>query len=341
MVIPYSHASVRLTGRWKQEPDRAVTTAPGSYLEFAFSGDMAVIRFDTAINQTPHLHLWVQLDGGDRIETPVDSYLRVCAETPGVHICRVIFKGSIEQTGRWYAPLTGALQFLGIQTEQPAPLMPDSRPVLEFIGDSITEGVLIDTDYCEQTRDAFELDQLNRPYQDDCCATWAWLTAEALNCRPVFMGYGAVGITRKGCGWVPPAPDSYPFFFDGAPLEGLPQADIAVINHGANDSGKAPELYRQGYIRLLDAVRRRSPRAEIFAVSAFCGTHQDTLKDLVADYNAANRTEVHFINASGWIPPEPLHPHREGHKTVAEHLTPLMQAALKQSLHNGKEQDSD
>lgn len=155
------------------------------------------------------------------------------------------------------------------------------------------------------------------------------------------MGYGAVGITRKGCGWVPPAPDSYPFFFDGAPLEGLPQADIAVINHGANDSDKAPELYRQGYIRLLDAVRRRSPRAEIFAVSAFCGTHQDTLKDLVADYNAANRTEVHFINASGWIPPEPLHPHREGHKTVAEHLTPLMQAALKQSLHNGKEQDSD
>ena len=153
MVIPYSHASVRLTGRWKQEPDRAVTTAPGSYLEFAFSGDMAVIRFDTAINQTPHLHLWIQLDGGDRIETPVDSYLRVCAETPGVHICRVIFKGSIEQTGRWYAPLTGALQFLGIQTEQPAPLMPDPRPVLEFIGDSITEGVLIDTDYCEQTRD--------------------------------------------------------------------------------------------------------------------------------------------------------------------------------------------
>ena len=102
MVIPYSHASVRLTGRWKQEPDRAVTTAPGSYLEFAFSGDMAVIRFDTAINQTPHLHLWIQLDGGDRIETPVDSYLRVCAETPGVHICRVIFKGSIEENNILY-----------------------------------------------------------------------------------------------------------------------------------------------------------------------------------------------------------------------------------------------
>ena len=61
----------------------------------------------------------------------------------------------------------------------------------------------------------------------------------------------------------------------------------------------------------------------------------------MADYNAANRTGVHFINASGWIPPEPLHPHREGHKTVAEHLTPLMRTALKRSLHNGKEQDSD
>ena len=328
MVVPYSHESVRLTGRWKQYPDRAVTTAPGSYFEFAFSGDMAVIRFDTAINQTPHLHLWIRLDGGDMIETPIDSYLRVRAGTVGQHICRVVFKGSVEQTGRWQAPLTGAVQFLGIQTEHPVAIAPDTRPIMEFIGDSITEGVLIDTDYCEETRPAFELDQLNRPYQDDSCATWAWLTAEALNYRPMIMGYGAVGIVRKGCGWVPPAPDSYPFFFEGVPLEGLPAADAVVINHGANDRSAAPELCRQGYMRLLDEVRARSPKAEIFAVSAFCGAQKDTLEALVTDYNAANKTRVHFINASEWIPPEPLHPHRDGHRTVAAHLAPLMRGIL-------------
>ena len=90
MVIPYTHEAVRLTGRWKQYADRAVTTAPGSYLEFAFQGDMAVIRFDTSITQP--IHLWIQMDSGDLTETALDSYIRVRARTVGPHICRVIFK---------------------------------------------------------------------------------------------------------------------------------------------------------------------------------------------------------------------------------------------------------
>lgn len=328
MVVSYSHESVRLTGRWKQYNDCAVTTAPGAYLEFAFAGDMAVARFDTSINQMPHLHLWVRIDGGDMVETALDSYIRVKTQTVGPHICRIIFKGSIEQTGRWYAPLTGAVRFLGVQTERPIPISPDPRPVMEIIGDSITEGVLIDTDYCEGTHAAYEIDQLNRPYQDDVCATWGWLTAEALGYRPLVMGYGAVGATRAGCGRVPAVPDSYPYFFDGEPLEGLPAADVIVINHGANDGGHTPEEYRAGYTRLLDEVRARSPQAEVFAVSAFCGRQKDTLEALVADYNAANKCCVHFINASEWIPPEPLHPHRDGHSIVAAHLTPLMRGIL-------------
>ena len=142
------------------------------------------------------------------------------------------------------------------------------------------------------------------------------------------MGYGAVGATRAGCGRVPAAPDSYPYFFDGEPLEGLPAADVVVINHGANDGSHTPEEYRAGYTRLLDEVRARSPRAEVFAVSAFCGRQKDTLEALVADYNAANKCRVHFINASEWISPEPLHPHRDGHSVVAAHLAPLMRGIL-------------
>lgn len=328
MVISYSHPSVRLTGRWKQYPDRAVTTAPGSYFEFAFRGDMAVIRFDVRINQTPYLHLWIQLDGGAMIETPIDYYLRVKASSNGVHQCRVIFKSSLEQTGRWYAPLTGAIQLLGIQTDEPVALEPDQRPIMEFIGDSITEGVVIDTDYCEGTDNAYETDPLNRPYQDDACATYAWQTAKLLGYRPIVMGYGAVGVTKSGCGRVPSAPESYPFFFDGEPLTDLPQADIAIINHGANDSRSAPELYQERYAQLLDLVRARSPQAEIFAVSPFCGKHRDTLQALVKDYNAEHGCNVHFIDGSQWIPPEPLHPHRDGHALVAEKLAQQLHEIL-------------
>ena len=328
MVVPYSHESVRLMGRWKQYRDCAVTTATGSYVEFAFTGDMAVARFDTSINQEPHLHLWISIDGGDMVEAALDRYIRIKTRTTGPHTCRIIFKSSIEQTGRWYAPLTGAVRFLGVQTEHPTPLAPDPRPVMEIIGDSITEGVLIDTDYCEGTHAAYEIDQLNRPYQDDVCATWGWLTAEALGYRPLVMGYGSVGATRAGCGRVPAAPDSYPYFFDGEPLEGLPAADVVVINHGANDGSHTPEEYRAGYTRLLDEVRARSPQAVVFAVSAFCGRQKDTLEALVADYNAANKCRVHFINASEWISPEPLHPHRDGHSVVAAQRAPLMRGIL-------------
>ncbi|MBR5206863.1 MAG: hypothetical protein IKV65_00015, partial [Erysipelotrichaceae bacterium] len=30
--------------------------------------------------------------------------------------------------------------------------------------------------------------------------------------------------------------------------------------------------------------------------------------------------EIHLILTEGWIPAEPLHPHRDGHQIVAEHL---------------------
>lgn len=334
MVVPYSHESIRLTGRWKQCAECAMTTAPGAYLEFAFSGNMAVARFDTSINQTPYLHLWIQIDGGDMVEATLDRYIRIKTRTAGLHTCRIIFKGGLEQTGRWYAPLTGAVRFLGVQTEHPTHIPPDSRSVMEIIGDSITEGVLIDTDYCEENHAAYEMDSLNRPYQDDVCATWGWLTATALGYRPLIMGYGGVGIMHMGCGRVPPAPDSYPYFFDGNPLERLPIADIIVINHGANDRGCPADMYRTGYMHLLDEVRARSPKAEVFAVSAFCGSQKDTLEALIAEYNAGNKCHVHFINASEWIPPEPIHPHRDGHHIIAAHLTPLMRSILTDKQKN-------
>ena len=67
----------------------------------------------------------------------------------------------------------------------------------------------------------------------------------------------------------------------------------------------------------------------VFAVSAFRGTHRETLAALIPEYNGANGCRVHFINASEWIPPEPLHPHRDGHVTVAAHLAPVIREILK------------
>jgi lysophospholipase L1-like esterase len=198
------------------------------------------------------------------------------------------------------------------------------------VGDSITEGVLIDVDYYKGfvgAEPASYIDQNNRVYQDDACATYAWLTAERLNLRPIVMGYGAVGATRAGQGKVPPAAEAYPYNFDGSPIT-RPEPDYILINHGANDRGHSAEEYTEKYAGLLDVIRKMNPHAKIFALSAFCGGHHEALGKLIEEYNRANGTDVVFIDSTGWIPVEPLHPLRDGHNTVAEHLVPILKELL-------------
>ena len=174
------------------------------------------------------------------------------------------------------------------------------------------------------------VEALYRCYQDDVCATDAWLTAEALDLRPIFMGYGAVGATRKGQGRVPAAPESYLYNFDASPITHAP-ADYIVINHGANDRGATAEVYTEKYAELLDVIRRRNPNATVIALSAFCGGHHEALGRMIEEYNRKNGCNVHFIDSFGWIPAEPLHPLRDGHRTVSRHLVEELKRILAQN----------
>lgn len=214
MWIGFDSPAVRLTGRWGVlDGNRAVATAAGAYLEAAFYGELATLRFDMEGTAHPVPHVWISVDGGARAEAPLAPYLRVMAQGEGPHTVRVIYKGAVEQQARWRAPLVGRIAFLGLEARREAVLEKDTRPVIEFVGDSITEGVLID-DGCRPYPDD---DQMNRPSQDDVTAGYAWLTAEALDMRPIMMGYGAVGVTHGGCGGVPNAAAAYPFCFEGMP----------------------------------------------------------------------------------------------------------------------------
>lgn len=329
MFVSYRHESVRLTGRWDvREESAAVCTAAGSYLEFCFEGKTAVARFDVLTNFDPRLHLWIRVDGGVMTEAPIDWALRIVCPTDGIHTVRIIYKGGTEQTARWYSPLRGKVSFQGVLCDRPVAIAPDTRRTIEFIGDSITEGVLIDADVGS---DFYECDQLNRSFQDDVCATYAWQTAEALDLRPIFMGYGAVGVTRAGCGNVPAAALAYPYNFDGSPITHAP-ADIVLINHGANDRGrKDPVLYCEKYIELVRLIRAKNPDATVVALSAFCGAYHEELGAAIAEYNRQNGCRVRYIDTFGWIPPEPLHPLRDGHAEVARRLTPLLREILQES----------
>ncbi len=315
MFINAKHSSIRYTGRWDTNGENAVTTAPGGMIEIAYSGRAAVLHFDTYMNMHPYPHLWISVDDGAKVEVPVDHVLRIEASQEGEHIIRVIYKSAVEIQHRWYAPLIGKLNFKGAEVDMPAALPADNRRIIEFVGDSITEGVLIDAFYKFEKED-----QYNRPNQDDSTATYAYLTAMALGMKPVIMGYGAVGSCGSGCGAVPKAGEAYPYNFAGSEYVSN-NPDIIVINHGANDRGYSSEKYTEEYTNLLKVVRGINPDAEIVSLSAFCGVYPKELKAAIDEYNVENGDNVHFIDSTGWISPEPLHPFRDGHKIVSEHLT--------------------
>lgn len=329
MFLKFDHESIRLSGRWDKRGETtwykkiesAVTTTTGSKIEFAFRGKMAVMHFDTTWSENPCPHLWIIVDSGVKIEVPLDRFIRIEAETDGVHIAKVIYKGGVEMHHRWNEPLIGKIAFCGVEVDEGATLPEDSRKIIEFVGDSITEGVLVDASYNPHSND-----QLNRPYQDDVTATYAYLTAQNLNLRPIFMGYGATGLTHGGCGSVPKAIEAYPYCYNNAPYN--PEADYIVINHGANDQRSSAEEYLKEYEEFLKLVRKLNPSAKIVVLSPFCGAFADALEQFVPQYNVKWSDNIFFINSKGWVSPDPIHPLRDGHKIIAGYLTESLQNIL-------------
>ena len=311
--------ATRFVGRWVVDADTATTTTPGAYFDLAFSGQELIMHFETKWLLSPFPHLWIQVDNGARVEVPLDKHLRVWAKDSGNHIVRVIFKSANEMAHRWHQPFGGGVEFLGYDAEAPG-ILPErrDRKTIEFVGDSITEGILID----ESLGDGIKW--FGRPYQDDVTAAYAWLTAEALDLEPYIMGYGGVGVTKGGSGSVPCAQEAYPYCFAGAPVPyGHP--DYILINHGANDRFSTTESYCDGYLKLLDVITDTHPDSKIIVLAPFCGAHEDALEMLVSNYNARKKTDITFIRTTNWIPKEPLHPDRKGHREVSRRLVSALQ----------------
>lgn len=317
MFFDFSHPSIRPTGRWAPVDDRLCTTAAGSSLDIAFEGTYIRLDFYLKYHQHPFPHLWLQLDSGPRFEVPLDWHIRIDT-AEGAHTLKLIYKGAVEQQHRWHLPLVGCVPFLGYDAEEAGVLTPDPRKTIEFVGDSITEGVLIDAEF-----NHYEIGQWNRSNQDDVCADYCWRTAETLGLRSYHCGYGAVGITKGGCGGVPKAAECYPYCFEGAPVS-YDHPDLILINHGTNDRRVTDEVFAAEYNAFLKQVRAAHPDAKIIVLTPFCGAFHQVLEEVVKRFNHEWDDDVFYINSTGWISPEPIHPLRDGHRIVAEHLIPIL-----------------
>lgn len=320
MIIKPNSDKIRYTGRWKKNEDEAFSTANGSYLEFAFSGENALIEFNTSYCRIPVPHVYIGVDNGALIEVPIERYIRISAGE-GEHYVKVILKSSVESQHRWFAPIEAKVGIKGIEAEGFSELLPDNRKIIEFIGDSITEGISIDVGY---TNYGGIFDMV---FWDDSTAGYAWLTAKELDMRPVIMGYGSLGTTKKGSGNVPAVEESYPYYCDSEPMESV-NADYIVINHGTNDCGADKEVFINAYYKFLISVRKRNTKSKIISLTPFSGALAEEINTAVKKYNEDFNDNVYYINSTGWIAPEPIHPLRDGHKTVSKKLSKIIKEEI-------------
>lgn len=316
MIIKANHPKIRYTGRWNIGEESARTSANGNYFEFMYSGECAVLGFDISYARIPFPRVYISVDGGANIESTIDRYIRISADE-GIHKVCVTMKCSYEKQHRWYEPIESIFTLLDIEADEFLDLPEDTRPIIEFIGDSITEGTLIDVER------SFYGDMRDLIYKNDSMADFPWLVAKELNIRPIVMGYGCLGVTKEGAGGVPLAAEAYQHYSNGYPMESL-NADYIVINYGTNDMFAETEHFKEKYIEFLAVVRKRNPKSKIIALTPFGGHHAGTIGEVVEQFNKENNDDIFYINSSDWIPDQPMHPLRDGHKIVCKKLSEIL-----------------
>jgi lysophospholipase L1-like esterase len=322
------HPRLQWRGRWAVNRGRALTVNTGSQLQARFSGERVVLRFDAGTYPHEPPQIWVRLDEHPWQAVEVQPTVELTPSPPhSSHRLQVVFKGAREWDNRWRAPLQTAVIVTGLGLPPGGELLePPPRPELrlEFLGDSITEGVLAH--------------RLDRPFPEawpersDGRLGYAFQTGERLGADARVVGFGRLGVTIEGNGGVPPAPDAFGWVCDGVPKDAW-QPHAVVINQGTNDGAVSSDRFRPAYDRYLAVIRAAYPRAHLFALRPFNGAHADDIRAAVDARVAAGDDRAHFIDTTGWLEPDRhttdgLHPNIAGHREAARRLEPVLRVVL-------------
>lgn len=317
-------SSVVFSGRWDlRTPGRAITVNSGSYLRARFSGATLTANFDLTVNEPPFPTIAWRIDDGEWQEAEIADKVKLAEGLTGAgHSVWLMVRGIDEHQNRWTAPLIGSVTFAGLELSEGGallrPLETWMKPALkmEFLGDSITEGVLVQAGGRGAGKTAW-------PWQTDALHSYAARTAQLLQADWRQVGFGATGLSHSGSGHAPGALKTFNYFYDGCPRDDW-QPDVVVINQGTNDRGATPEVYAPLYAQYLKLVRAAYPKARIVALRPFVGAQADSISQEVAKARAAGDQAIYYIDTTGWHTGA-LHPGSVASAGIADKLA----AALK------------
>ncbi len=318
---------IAFSGRWDlRSPARAITVNSGSYFRVRFSGPSITANFDLSLNKEPFPTIAWRIDEGDWKESEIAGKVGLTDGLPnGSHTLWLMVRGLDEHQNRWTTPLVGSVTFIGLDLPKGGKLLPPleawTKPALklEFLGDSITEGVLVQAGGRGVGKNSW-------PWQTDALHSYACRTAMLLSAAWRQVGFGATGINHGGSGGALSALKTFDYFYQGCPRDGW-QPDVVVINQGTNDAGAPSEAYALLYAKYLALVRQAYPKAKIAAVRPFGGAQAASISQEVSKAREKGDHAVYYIDTTGWYS-GPLHPGAAASIGLADKLA----AALKSEV---------
>jgi lysophospholipase L1-like esterase len=240
-----------------------------------------------------------------------------------------VVKGFREWENRWDTPLVGSVVFRGITPDVGTQLVfASDRPakLVEFLGDSITEGILV-----LNTGPRENWAREKWPDFSDGRRSWAYQSALLAGVEPRVVGFGRLGLSINANGGVPPALHSFPFVYSGAPVDKTRLPDAVVINMGTNDGQRvSAEVFGPLYRAYLETIRKTYPSARILCLRPFNGAHAAVIDRVVRELGDAR---TRYIDTAGWIDVEKhttdkVHLNLEGNRTAAERVAAILKTAL-------------
>jgi lysophospholipase L1-like esterase len=307
--------NINYVGRW----DKSNSTTYRSYwngasLSTKFTGTTVKVNiaektvFMAIIDGVPTTY-WDRVGTVDLTPTPLAN---------GVHTLKIL-----SQYEKVELPFQGLVLDAGATT-----VKPDSLPLVEFIGDSITTGIttsgVVVSDY-------------------------AWLTGENLGAEHTQISFP--GITLVNPTWTNPlvATGMETAYFKlqqasrctDVPCNSNPAwnfanyaAKLVVVNLGTNDSfnSVSSATFQSRYTTFLQNIRAKYPNADIFALRTFGGAYQTETQAAVNARVGGGDTKVHYVDTTGWLDTssgspdftDGVHPSDAGHVKVTNRLLPVL-----------------
>ncbi|MFD8380946.1 GDSL-type esterase/lipase family protein [Streptomyces sp. NPDC059679] len=302
--------NIKFSGRWDTKSSTTAYTPywAGAYFRTGFTGRTVKLKQRNAID------LWASIDGGPA--TFFDEAKGTVNLTPtplsaGNHTLQVNYQ-VVAGSYHGDAVFQGLVLDSGATTFTPA----TPKKLIEFVGDSITVG----TTTSQNARTAY-----------------GWLIGERL-------GADHTQIAQGGAALVDTADDRMSLeqqFTKLNPNAATPdwdfsryQANAVVINLGTNDVGRGvtSAQFQAAYSSLLRKVRTAYPNAWIFALETFRGRFVPETQAAVTAAVSGGDSKVSFVDTTGWLASDELsdsvHPNDKGHRTIADHLAPIISAKL-------------